>query len=108
MLTKEIHQKALNAAHTATVQMLEDNPESWFPCGFAWVKARVKGNTALGKSFKACGFSKSYNGGYDLWNPSGHGTQWMTAKAAGAQAYADVVCEALGNDSIVIAQERMD
>ena len=108
MLTQQIHNRALAAANLATVQMLKENPESWYPCGFAWVKARVKGNTALGKSFTACGFTKAYNGGYQLWNPSGHTTQWMPAKMAGAKAYADVVCEALGDQSIVIAQERMD
>ena len=77
MLTQQIHNRALAAANLATVQMMKENPECCYPCGFAWVKARVKGNTVLGKSFKA-------------------------------KAYADVVCEALGDQSIVIAQERMD
>ena len=60
-------------------------------CGFASTKIYdVKGNTKLGKAFKAAGIEKDYSGAYSIWNPSGHGGQSMDVKEAGAQACADV------------------
>ena len=60
-------------------------------CGFAWVTVYEKGSTKLGRALKAVGFKPAYGGGLQLWNPSGHGTQSMSVKEAGAQAYADVL-----------------
>ena len=91
MLTPEIHQLAVRNAQIATNDYIQKNGEHPFNCGFAWVTAFVKGNTKLGKSFIAQGFSKSYDGGYKLWNPSGHNTQDMSAKMAGTEAYVDTV-----------------
>ena len=60
-------------------------------CGFASTKIYgVKGNTKLGKAFKAAGIEKDYSGAYSIWNPSGHGGQSMDVKEVGAQACAEV------------------
>ena len=60
-------------------------------CGFASTKIYgVKGNTKLGKAFKAAGIEKDYSGAYSIWNPSGHGGQSMDVKEVGAQACAQV------------------
>ena len=64
-------------------------------CGFAWVNVYgVRSNSKIGKVLIAAGFSKSYTGGLQLWNPSGSWTQCITAKEVGAQAYADVLKQA--------------
>jgi len=66
----------------------EDN----FPCGFAWVEIYgIKGNTKLGKQMKAAGLEKSYNGSYNIWNPSAVNFQNMDCKEAGAQAAAKIL-----------------
>ena len=60
-------------------------------CGFASTKIYgVKGNTKLGKAFKAAGIDKDYSGAYSIWNPSGWAGQSMDVKEVGAQACADV------------------
>ena len=66
----------------------EDN----FPCGFAWVEIfGIKGNTKLGKQMKLAGLEKSYNGAYNIWNPSNVNFQNVDCKEAGAQAAADIL-----------------
>jgi hypothetical protein len=52
------------------------------------------------------GFSKAYGGGLQLWNPSGHPTQAITAKEEGAEAYAKVLSSKLGLKAY--AGSRMD
>ena len=60
-------------------------------CGFASTKIYdVKGNTKLGKAFKAAGIEKDYGGAYSIWNPSEHRGQSMDVKEVGAQACAQV------------------
>ena len=60
-------------------------------CGFASTKIYgVKGNTRLGKAFKAAGIDKDYSGAYSIWNPSKHAGQSMDVKEHGAQACAQV------------------
>ena len=62
-----------------------------FSCGFAWVDIYgVKGNTRLGKAFKAAGIRKSYTGSYQIWNPAGYGCQNIDTLEAGAEAAAKV------------------
>jgi len=75
-------------------------------CGFAWVTVyKVRSNSKLGKLLAKHGFSKSYSGGLQLWNPSGHGTQSISVKEAGAYAYAEQL-KALGIEAY--AGSRMD
>ena len=60
-------------------------------CGFAWCNIYdVRGNTRLGKAFKAAGIEKDYSGAYSIWDPAEHRGQSMDAKEVGAQACADV------------------
>jgi hypothetical protein len=62
-----------------------------FACGFAWVDIYgVKGNTRLGKAFKAAGIRKSYTGSYQIWNPSEMGVQNIDTLEAGAETAAAV------------------
>ena len=106
MLTRELHNKALVAAETATADYINKYGEH-DACGFAWVTAYVNGASKLGKSFKACGFDKAYGGGWQLWNPGKSFTQSISAKEAGANAYVDVVRSELP-DVKIYSNSRMD
>jgi hypothetical protein len=77
-------------------------------CGFAWVNVwGVRSNSKLGKALQAAGFRKDYTGSLQLWNPSGHCTQSISVKEAGADAYAQVLKEKLGLEK-VYSGSRMD
>ena len=77
-------------------------------CGFAWVNVYgVRSNSKLGKWLQAAGFRKDYTGSLQLWNPSGHITQSISVKEAGAEAYAEVLKTKLGLDK-VYAGSRLD
>lgn len=82
---------ARQAAQQATEAYIAQNGD-WDACGFAWTSIYgVKGNTKLGKMLKAAGVDQnSYERCFQIWNPSGHGTQSITAKEKGAQAAAEV------------------
>ena len=87
---ESIHNTAAAAAQKAAQDHIAKHGEDWY-CGFAWVTVYEKGSTKLGRALKAVGFKPAYGGGLQLWNPSGHGTQSMSVKEAGAEAYADVL-----------------
>jgi hypothetical protein len=77
-------------------------------CGFAWVNVYgVRSNSKLGKALQSAGFSKSYTGGLQLWNPSKSGVQSISVLEAGADAYAKVLREKLGLEKCY-AGSRMD
>ena len=60
-------------------------------CGFAWVNIYgIKGNTKLGRAMKQAGYTKSYDGSIQIYNPAGYGGQSMDVKEHGAQAAAAV------------------
>jgi hypothetical protein len=60
-------------------------------CGFSWVNIwGIRGNTKLGKLFKAAGVDQDYTRAFQIWNPSGVGTQSMSVLEAGADAAAKV------------------
>ncbi len=86
--------EAFAAARKATDAYLAQHPDDWYPCGFAWV--RFPGRSPAARVLKEH-FSEQERGhrgyprGWDVWNPSGHGTQCMDAKFAGARAFADVM-----------------
>jgi soluble lytic murein transglycosylase-like protein len=90
---------AVAEAQLAAAQAAEDyirqHGEDWY-CGFAWVTVYEKGSTKLGRALLKSGFKKAYGGGLQMWNPSGHGTQSMSVKEAGAEAAARVLKERLG------------
>jgi len=111
MLTEEIHNEALKAAKDAAAKFFEERlgGVDQFACGFAWVNAWVDGRTKVGKSFKALGFSKSYDGSFMLWNPSKFPCQNVDTLEAGAQAYAKVIRERLPElTDKVFAGSRLD
>ena len=87
---ESIHNTATAAAQCAEADFRARHGEPGY-CGFAWVKVSEKASTKLGRALKTVGFRKSYNGGLDLWNPGGSGTQSMDIKEAGAEAYAEVL-----------------
>ena len=77
-------------------------------CGFAWVDVYgVRSNSKLGKALIAAGFSKSYTGSLQLWNPSKAYVQSISVLEAGADAYAKVLKDKLGLEK-VYAGSRLD
>ena len=107
ILTKEIHAEAIAEAERVSLEKYNQYGGDTLACGFAWVSAYVKGNTKLGKSFKALGFKKHYGGGYQLWNPSGIAVQSVDIKEAGAEAYVNVVRKYLPQVNLY-ANSRLD
>ena len=92
------------AAH-ATAEFLQKHGDRDC-CGFAWVTVYEKGSTKMGRALIKAGFSKSYSGGLQMWNPSGNHTQCITAKEVGAEAAAKILTEKLGVKAY--AGSRMD
>ena len=85
----EAKQEAFTAADKFFKEKLGGKDQ--FSCGFAWVEIfGVKGNTKLGKAFKAAGINKNYTGAYSIWNPAGYGCQNIDTLEAGAEAAAKV------------------
>jgi hypothetical protein len=87
---ESVHRTAVSAAQQAEADFIARHGEMAY-CGFAWVKVNEKASTRLGRALKAVGFTKSYSGGLEFWNPGGSFTQSMDVKEAGARAYADVL-----------------
>lgn len=101
-----VHAAATLQAAQATASYLQQHGDH-DACGFAWVNVyNVRSNSKLGKALVAAGFSKSYTGGLQLWNPSGHNTQSISAKEQGAQAYVQALRAA--GITEVYAGSRMD
>ena len=90
---QNILNEAQAVAHDAAAKFFQEKlggVDRW-ACGFAWVNIwGVKGNTKLGRAMKAAGFKKSYDGAWQIWNPSGLHCQNVDAKEAGAYAAAEV------------------
>ena len=103
--TDALLRSAFKKAADATANYIKDHGEHPFNCGFAWVIVKgVRGKKA--ELLKSFGFEKKcYGPGLMLWNPSKNFTQDMSAKYAGARAFADVLSE-VGFD--VYAGERLD
>ena len=93
-----IHQKAQQAAQSVATKFFNERMggKDNYPCGFAWVTVSEKGSTKMGRALKTIGFRKAYNGGLELWNPSGLLVQNVDVKEAGAEAYAEVLRKELG------------
>ncbi len=89
----ELLESAFQHAEAATDAYLKQHPDDWFPCGFAWV--RLPGRSPLVRLLKERfgdrAGHKGYPKGWEVWNPSGHPTQCMEAKLAGARAFAYVL-----------------
>ena len=87
---KAIVLEARADARTAALDHMAKYGETAY-CGFAWVNIwGIRGNTKLGKLFKAAGVDQDYTRAFQIWNPSGVGTQSMSVLEAGADAAAAV------------------
>ena len=85
----DVVNKAFELARAATDKMLTENPNVWYPCGFAWVLIRPSRGPVV-KYLKDNDLGHSaYGGGFQVYNPSRNPTQWMDAKIAGARAFAN-------------------
>jgi len=107
MLTVEIHNEAVQAAKDAVSAHRQKHPNGFFGCGFAWVSVYERGNTKMGKSFIKQGFTKSYDGGYKLWDPANTGGQCIVEKEMGAEAYVNTVKKYLPEVKLY-ANSRLD
>jgi len=89
---EEVVKEAQAAAQQATNEFVAKHGDQWGPCGFAWVDI-APANSQLARYLKqTCGAEKNYGRpGVHVWNPSGHSTQSIDAKEAGARAFADVL-----------------
>jgi hypothetical protein len=106
-LVQDACNEAAMAARTAAKEMYNRVGER-DACGFAWVNVwGVRSNSKLGKALQSAGFRKDYTGSLQLWNPSGHCTQSISVKEAGADAYAEVIKAKLGLEK-VYSGSRMD
>lgn len=85
---------ASSNAREATEQMLKDNPDVWYPCGFAWVRIKPARGPFVAYLKEIGSGITSSDGGYVVYNPSGNSTQWMDAKFAGAKAFAKILTDA--------------
>ena len=102
----QVHNEAMSAAAKAAEDFLAKHGDRDC-CGFAWVSCYEKGTSKLIRAMKKLGFSRSYSGGYQLWNPSKNHTQSITAKEEGARAYVDVFRKHFPGVKIY-ASSRMD
>ena len=100
-----IHNEAVALAQKATQEHHEEHGE-WDACGFAWVKI-TPATQSFARQLKKAGIvdHTAWNGGYDIWNPSGHATQNISSKEAGAVAYARHLQD---NGVKCYAQSRID
>lgn len=91
-----LYKAACEAASKACAKKIADNPGVWYPCGFAWVTIKPARGRFIDmlKSLPGETGRVSDAGGWMIWNPSGHPTQWMDAKIAGAHAFAEVLTDA--------------
>ena len=99
-------EEAFAEARKATNEYVKANGDNWWPCGFAWVTVKPATSRVakiLKDRYQA---SKAYGGGIQIWNPSGHMTQQMDAKQAGARAFAKVLKDQLNINCY--AECRMD
>ena len=97
--------EAFSAARIATEKHIQNNPNVWYPCGFAWVVIKPA-RGALVKYLKHINMGRtSDSGGFTVYNPSQNSTQWMDAKYEGAKAFAKVLSDAGFN---CYAQSRID
>jgi hypothetical protein len=103
------HVKALDAAQKAARAFADKHMggRDGGACGFAWVTVHsVRSNSKMGKALAEVGFRKAYGGGLQLWNKWWPG-QSIDAAEHGALAYAAVMKEELGLDSIY-SDSRLD
>jgi hypothetical protein len=88
-IVREAKEAAFKAADKFFKEKLGDRDQ--YACGFGFTKIYgVKGNTKLGKMFKAAGVEQNYERVFEIWNPSGYMCQNIDTLEEGARAAADV------------------
>lgn len=86
----QVIDEALAAAANSTALYLSENPDKWYPCGFAEVRIRpARGPLVSSLKKRGLGRTAIYGGGYVISNPSKNGTQSLSAKAVGVRAFID-------------------
>ena len=111
--TKEaaLYKEAFEAAVDAAAKYETEHPGEWFPCGFAWVRIKpargkfVEYLKSLEEKTGRIGYTDTYEGGFVVYNPSQNPTQAMYVKAAGANAFRDVL---IANGIRCTAETRVD
>lgn len=96
----EIFQRAQAAAREAARAMIAAHPGQCYPCGFSSVAVKVtrKSEKHVRRFVKVlrdaglCSHDRT-NGTYLFYNPGQAATQWLPAKLAGSEAFADVLSE---------------
>lgn len=69
-------------------------------CGFAWVTIydfegkKIRKNSKIGKALEAAGVTKSWDGFFQLWNPSNFPCQNIDTLEEGARAAAELLKKA--------------
>lgn len=90
-----IYREAKEAAIAACDEALKPyggvEPRTHMECGFAWVVVRPATSPFIRWCRKQGLGRKNYEGGWLFWNPTSWGGQFMTPKAAGAAAFAEVL-----------------
>ena len=90
----EVVKQAFVRASEATKETIEKNPDTWYPCGFAWVRIKpARGKFVNYLKSINIGRTDDFEGGYVIYNPSQNSTQWMDAKYDGAKAFAAALRE---------------
>ena len=95
---KDIVAEAKLAAFEAADKFFQEKlgGRDQYACGFAWVNIyryngeKIKGNTKVGRAFKAAGIRQDYTKTFQIWNPSQFGCQNVDTLEAGARAAAKV------------------
>lgn len=88
----QILDEALAAAKSAALADIAKRPDSWYPCGFAWVVIKPARGPFVSYLKKEANFgSNGTYGGWHIFNPSNVNTQRMEAKFEGALAFAEVL-----------------
>lgn len=88
---EQLLEEALLVAHVAAEAWSQDNPDQWYPCGWANViikPARGPLITYLKKNKIGC---RAYEGGWYIHNPDMTTSQSMDLHTAGAAAFAEFI-----------------
>jgi hypothetical protein len=107
-IMQDIIAAAQEAARKAAQDLVDANPGVWYPCGFSWVKIRpARGPLVKALREMGLGETDDFEGGFRVYNPSGHHTQWMDAKHEGSRAFVEVLKKYFP-DIKMSAQSRID
>jgi len=99
-----IYAQALGAARDAEHEYFVKHGEPMY-CGFAWVYFPNARTPFVNWCKKNDTGSKHWDKGWQIWNPTGNGTQSMDIKEAGAHAFAKVLN---GYGIVCCAESRAD